>query len=161
MEFYTIAKNMEDEGKKYYLKLAQETPFNELRGIFTHMANEEQKHFDLYKSLENSETVSHTDEDIAKQIAREAFAEIAPDSSNLKQIADFQSAYEKALELEKNSVKFYTDILNKTIKESDKKVVESIISEEQKHIEILESLIRFAQEPVQWLENAEWFSARS
>ena len=147
------AKQMELEGKVFYEKAAEESPISQTKAVFELLAEEEQTHYSLFDSFSKAEAVELKDSVIGRSI-KEAFQELAPDA--VGDVSSAGEAYEKALELEKNAVAFYTDGLGSCANDAEKKALEQIITEEKKHVQICESLIEFVSRPGEWLENAEF-----
>lgn len=156
MEILKLAQKMELEGKAYYERLAGETEVTQLKGVFSFLAEQEQGHYDLFKSMEQGAAPASVGEDatLGKKV-KELFGTLSASFSLPEVVYDYQTAYGKALEMEKESVKLYTD-LAADADEAGKKTVEFIIAQEESHVRLLESLIGFVGNTASWLENAEW-----
>ena len=157
MEPIALAQKMELEGKAYYEKLAAETTAPELKGVFTFLAGEEQKHYDLFKSMAFEEPAPPSAEEDAAlgKMVEEVFSRLTASFTFPEVVYDYQAAYGKALEMEREAVRFYTEIEAKA-EASDRKAVRFIIGQEKMHARLIESLIEFTKNPKTWLENSEW-----
>jgi rubrerythrin len=156
MEILKLAQTMELEGKAYYERLAAETDVEALKGVFTFLAGQEQNHYDLFKAIEEGVESASIDDDIALgSKVKEFFGALDASFSLPEVVYDYQAAYGKALQMEKESVKMYSD-LAEGIADGGKKAVEFIIAQEESHVRLLESLLEFVSNPATWLENAEW-----
>jgi len=51
MNVFDFAMKMEVDGKAYYEKLAKKTDLAGLKTIFTRLAEDEQKHYDIFQEL--------------------------------------------------------------------------------------------------------------
>ena len=154
--FYQVAKDMELEGKKFYENLSKESEVKELKGVFDFLALQEEVHYYAFSRMEGNEEVSIEDKKNAVKEAREIFSKIAPDFSAPAELNTAAETYKKALELEKNAVKYYTELLSSAETEDQKNVLKHIISEEESHVQVLEALIDFVNRPNEYLEDAEF-----
>ncbi|MBN1549891.1 ferritin family protein [bacterium] len=156
MDFFVIAQKMETEGKAYYEKMAAETPIAELKGVFAFLAHEEQRHYNLFHALaQKSELPKKDNENSLAEKIKEIFGQLTTSFSVPEIIYDYQAAYNKALQMERESVKYYTEALE-SAEPDQKAVLEIIIKEENAHVKLIESLIDFVENPKVWLENSEW-----
>jgi rubrerythrin len=156
MEVLALAQKMELEGKAYYERLAAETTVAELKGVFTFLAGEEQKHFDLFQSMEKKQAVASTENTGSmSQKVKEIFSVLTASFALPEVVYDYQAAYGKALEMERQSVKYYSDMAA-SVDSSEKKILNFIIAQEEGHAKLMESLMEFVANPKTWLENAEW-----
>ena len=161
MEVLALAQKMELEGKAYYERLAAETAVAELKGVFTFLAGEEQKHFDLFQSMEKKQGLPSTEGagDMSTRV-KEIFGVLSASFALPEVVYDYQAAYGKALEMERQSVKYYSE-LAASADASDKKILDFIIAQEEGHARLMESLMEFVANPKTWLENAEWRNIES
>jgi rubrerythrin len=155
MELMELAKNMEIQGKSYYEKLAVETPIKELSGIFKFLAEEEQRHFELFDHVAKSNSVpAITETDIDEKVG-EVFSGLVKNFSMPTVSYDYAGAYRKAFEMETESVKYYTSLKDK-IDVSLYPFIDFIIKQEKGHANLMDALMDFTEKPSVWLENAEW-----
>ena len=156
MEILTLAQSMELEGKAYYERLAAETEVPALKGVFTFLADQERMHYELFKAIERGQPSTHVEDDtMLGSKVKEFFGALDASFSMPEVIYDYQAAYGKALQMEKESVKLYTD-LAVGVSDEGKRTVEFIIAQEEAHVRLIESLVEFVGNPKTWLENAEW-----
>lgn len=151
------AKNIETEGREYYTKLAGESSREEVAGIFKLLAQEEQRHYDLFDSLEKHFEVGELPQSTAVKDAKDAFAKMASAFKAEDAVEDAETTYAKALELERNSIEYYNSILGQLDDGKQKEALKRIIGEEQKHERIVQGLLEFVRRPKEWLENAEFY----
>ncbi len=149
-----FAKQLELESKAHYLKLAeQDQP--QLRGIFNNLADQEQKHYDLFCEIELGKFDFNRENGKLIEKVKSVFNEISRDFSKFTAIADAEWAYSKAYEFEKKSIDYYQKLLPTAVPE-EKKVLEFIIDQEKIHARLMDSFVLLVQSPKIWLENAEW-----
>ncbi|MBD3319768.1 MAG: hypothetical protein GF350_01590 [Chitinivibrionales bacterium] len=153
---WEFAKNIEQEGQAYYTTLARETPVSELKGVFNQMAAEEKKHYDLFEALSQKKSAGREAGKDILGTAKQAFSSIAEGFTKSPVINDSESAYRKALDLEKKSVEYYQDALGKVESPDAKDTLGFIIGEEKKHVKIVEQIVEMVRNPKQWVEDAEF-----
>lgn len=151
-----FAKKMELEGKIYYEKLAEESPLLMMKGVFTFLAVEEQRHIELFDAMLKNQNVSAgTDDGTLVKKVKSVFEELSVSFTLPDVIYDYQAAYGKALDFERESVRYYTDAVA-SADPSQREALNYIIKEEKLHVRLIESLLEFVVSPKRWLENAEW-----
>jgi rubrerythrin len=156
MELLKLAQTMELEGKAYYERLAAETEVGALKGVFLFLAGQEQNHYDLFKAIEQgTESATIDDDATLGSKVKEFFGALDTSFSMPEVLYDYQTAYGKALQMEKESVAMYGDLAAK-VTTGEKKTIDFIISQEESHVRLLESILEFVGSPKTWLENAEW-----
>ena len=157
MEIYAFAKAIEKKGSEYYRKLANETDLKEIRGVFEHLAVEEDNHYKIFEAMErSSRDVADTTSSVIEK-AKTVFATLARGVHMPETLKDSVAAYQKGLELERESIAYYRKARETAPDEWQKKILDMIIKQEQSHTRFMESMIDFVNRPAQWLENAEWY----
>jgi rubrerythrin len=156
---WQLAKSIETEGKKMYEEFAHETPKKEIAGVFSALAGEEQRHYEIFDNLEKRIPVETVPQGSTNVDVTELFEtiriELQLDEQSLAAMNDAETAYKKALVLENSSIDLFNKIVKGLSDGHQKKVVEAIIGEEKRHIEVISGLIDFVHRPKEWLENAE------
>lgn len=161
MDILDFAKKIEKEGYEYYRDLSKDTKSKKLAGIFKFLANEEQKHFNLfdaYQSTQDGPTMddeSNLNQDIISR-AKDVFKSLSKDIGVIDPEDETEAAYQKAISLEKNSISFYKYAIKESNDPFQQKAIQIILDEEMKHLMILRSIVDFVKRPKEWLENAEW-----
>jgi rubrerythrin len=156
MDVLELAKGIEKEGKEYYEKLAVEAPLAGIAGIFRVLAKEEQEHWELFDAWQKKKSRMAVKPGTAGAEAKKAFLALASHFAEPESLYDYSKAYSKALAMEQKSISLYENMLGKSTSAEDKKVLSSLIVEEQKHEHLIEHLIEFVERPKQWLEDAEF-----
>jgi rubrerythrin len=157
MDPLELAVNIEQEGKVYYEKLAAQSPIKALSGVFSVLAAEEQQHLDLFDAWRKKRKAPAPPQPgAASAKAKQIFTELSVQFVAPQAVYDYAQAYGKALELETKSISLYAEMLSKATLPDDKKALQFLITEEQKHEHLVEHLLEFANEPKEFLENAEF-----
>lgn len=156
MQMLEFAKKMELEGKAYYEKLAEESPLPMLKGVFTFLAEEEERHIELFDAMMKNQPVPvGTDNGALVKKVKSVFEELRVSFTLPDVIYDYEAAYNKALGFEKESVRYYTAAVA-SADPSMKEALDYIIKQEEQHVRLIESLLAFVVAPKRWLENSEW-----
>lgn len=157
MDFFDIAMGIEKEGEDFYKSLAQSCTGNEgIKNIFAMLANDERKHYNLFKKMKENNPVDFQSSDVfdnAKEVFasfRKQFDKVCCDTSQL-------DLYKKALELEKKSYDYYLEKLDEFTDTVHMGIIRKVANEEKKHVLLLENIIEMVERPESWLENAEFF----
>jgi rubrerythrin len=157
---WKIAREIESEGKRVYEAMARDAPTGELAGAFRALAEEEQRHFELFKDLEkNTPLETFAMEPLLSGIPeffREIVENLRDNDDALKALNDAEHICRKALVLEYRSIDFYQIIISTIADEFQRGIVDLIIDQETHHISIIEGLIDFVHRPKEWVENAEF-----
>ena len=157
--FWQVAKSIEAEGNKMYLEFERNAPNREIAGVFSALAGEERRHYELFEKLEKHRVIEleppgPVSVDIPK-LFDAIRTELLIDDRAMDAMKDAETIYQQALVLEKSSINFFNKILAGLTDEYQKGVVNVIIGEEMRHIAVINGLMDFVHRPKEWLENAE------
>jgi rubrerythrin len=155
-DIWQAAKDIETKGKAYYEELAEKAPVEEVKSVLTVLAGEEQKHYDLFDSLQKGMPPEEAAAANVGKTAKESFEKIAKEFQVPAGLDDAEEAYRKALSIEQTSVEYYTELLGKVEDKLQQSTIETVISEEKRHEKIILGLLEFVRRPKEWLENAEF-----
>ena len=151
MNVFDFAMKMEEDGKAYYEKLASQTSLPGLKTIFTHLAEDEQKHYEIFQELKTSESVPTMQDSTIIAEAKNIFEELPKGDETLKGLKGDLAAYQYAMEVESKSFRFYEKAAGEEEDPETKKLLMKIAGEEQKHFNILENIFQFVNAPNQSL----------
>jgi hypothetical protein len=155
MDVFEYALKMEKDGESFYREIVSKTKNKGLQTILTMLADEEVKHYQAIESIkQNKYQMAETS---VLNDARNIFVKMKDTEEEFEPEQEQATLYEKAQEIEKKSQQFYQEKAGQTDKDDQKKLLERLAKEEQKHYFLLESIIEFVSRPKQWLENAEWY----
>lgn len=151
MNVFDFAMKMEMDGKAYYEKLARQTSLAGLQTIFTRLAEDEQKHYDIFQMLRTSGKVPAMQESTALAEARNVFADLLKGAAVAMGSKDDLAAYRQAMKLEADSFRLYEDAAAKETAAEVKSLLLKVAREEHKHFNILENIYQFVNAPNQYL----------
>jgi rubrerythrin len=156
MDIYKYAMQMELDGKNFYLDLAKKTNNAGIKSILTMMAESETKHYNVILSMQkNDKTQYSADTEVLTKV-KNIFMKMKEKKDIDVDVSQVEF-YKRALEVETNSEKFY---LEKAEEEKDpyrKEIYLTLAKEEKSHCVLLENIVNFVSQPVNWLENSEWY----
>lgn len=152
MNILEFAIDMETEGKKFYLRHAEENKENSLYIIFKMLADDEKRHADILRAYQNqvkselpdSYLSDHTD--IFKGQIK----------NDIKQRPEQLDAYREALKKEQESINLYRSLLDKSDKIDDIDIFGYLIEQEELHFRLIDDLIYHLERPASWVESAEF-----
>ena len=151
MNVFDYAIKMELDGKAFYEKLAKETESEGLQKIFNELAEDEQKHCDIFSRLKENQNIKSMSDSTALEGAKNIFTEMQADVSSQQLQKTNLDAYQQAMNAEKESAKLYRDAAAKEENAEVKAMLLKIAIEEEKHLNILENIFDFVNAPTQSL----------
>jgi rubrerythrin len=151
MNVFDFAMKMEVDGKAYYEKLAKKTDLAGLKTIFTRLAEDEQKHYDIFQELKAGAKAPAMPETTILNEAKNIFEELPKGAPALKDLAGDLEAYQHAMKLETDSFRLYEDAAAKEKDPGVKALLLKIAGEEHKHFNVLGNIFHFVNAPNQFL----------
>lgn len=153
MDIYQLAKEMELEGKRYYLKLRQETEDVQIKRVFEILADEEEGHFQLFDAMQRKvETpVINSNFVDAEAIFKTYFLE----SVDLRSSGSVLEAYDRAVKLEDNSIAYYKKMSKIAETPAEKALFLKLFFEEKKHKFLLENMMELLRDTEESTGSAE------
>jgi len=128
-----------------------ETGLEGLRTIFTRLAEDEQKHYEIFQELRTSGKASAMRDTTILEDAKNIFEALPRDGETPQGVREDLSAYRHAMKLEADSFRLYEDAAGKEKSAETKKLLMKIAGEEHKHFTILENIYQFINAPNQYL----------
>lgn len=163
MDIYTFAMQMEKDGEEYYRELGTKCKNEGLKKIFTMLADEEVKHFQIIRQLREKAILSDVIDSEVLADAQNIFEEMRAGKLNFEQgyyvdTTEETNAYRKARDIEEKSRTFYLEKAEEEVDKQAKLLLRMLAREEDKHYRIMDNIVEFVSkpEPGNWLENAEW-----
>lgn len=151
MNVFDFAMKMEMDGKAFYEKLAKESTIPGLKTIFTRLAEDEQKHFEIFQALQNkSADAPAMNDSTALEAAKNIFEELETRGEKPSIQGDLEG-YRYAMKLEAESVRLYEEAAGKEENGDLRSLLLRIAAEEQNHFNILENLYDFINAPNEYL----------
>jgi rubrerythrin len=158
MDIFAFAMKMEMDGRNFYLEHAAKASSPELKKILEELADDELKHYQIFKSLQEGLAVEYEEAGRTKILSstKNVFEAMRAEKKEFSFSTDAQKTWEEAREIEKRSENFYREKAKEVTDEKQKHILERIADEEHKHWVTIEQVIKFLDRPQHWLENAEW-----
>lgn len=158
MNIFDYAMKMEEDGRAFYLKHAEKTSVPELRRVLVELAEDELKHYNLFKAMRDGQSAEYKEDEKTTILAtvKNIFESLKAESKKLSFGADAKNLWQQAQEIEKKSEDFYRQKAGEVDNEMQRLILNRIADEEHQHWVTLENVIQFLDRPKQWLEDAEW-----
>ena len=158
MNVFEYAMQMELDGKAYYEEAIDKVDSPELKNILQELANDEQKHYIIFKAMKEGKKVELIESDSTKIFAavKNVFITLKEENKDYTFPADAKNLWEHAREIEKQAEAFYRDEAKKLDDPKNADILNRIADEEHKHWVTMENVIKFIDRPATWLEDAEW-----
>ncbi len=158
MNIFEFAMKMEEDGREYYLKNAEKTNLPELKKVLTELADDELKHYKIFKALKDKEKAEYREEEKTTILSTTKNVFEALKSQGKEHVfgGEVRSIWETAMDIEIKSEKLYRDNANELDDTDQKEIFNKIADEERRHQLVIENVMEFLDRPTQWLENAEW-----
>ncbi|MBD3258587.1 hypothetical protein GF377_09160 [candidate division GN15 bacterium] len=159
LEPLRIAIQLEKEGKKLFSEAAGRVTGRHARQTFEFLMAEEDKHIkriqEFYESIERSggEDAKPMDEKEAQRNLDAFNARMAQLSEELEPSSSDIEAYNFALKFENGAEEFYSEKMQETDNPHVKQFYRWLIAEEEMHAKLLESCLRFAEDPAGWFKD--------
>jgi rubrerythrin len=160
MNIYEFAMKMEKDGQAFYEKMAAQSENKVLKQILTNLAQDEVKHYNLFKKFRDGDSSAAADlKGSATQVMKNAqnvFEQLNAAKIPVKFSDDIVASWKEAQTIEKKSEDFYREKAAEEKNAEVKKTIVKIADEEHKHWVLIENVLHFLERPKQWVENAEW-----
>jgi len=159
MNIYQFAMQMEKDGEHYYRLLAYESSVPGLAKIFTMLADEELKHYNVVERLSRKENDPQLAEVRILENVKNIFVSMQAAKEELHiDSTKAASEYRKARGIEEMSQHFYREKANLVEAGPAREIFLRLAKEEEQHLRIMENIVEFVSrpEPGNWLENPEW-----
>ena len=158
MNVFEYAMKMETDGRQFYLDSAENVDSPELKKILLELAEDEAKHYAIFKALKGGLTTEYkeTEKTSILTTVKNVFEKLRDDKQELEFPPEAKAIWEKAREIEKESEEFYREKAGEMESDSQKKILNRIADEEHRHWVTMQNVIQFLDRPNHWLEDAEW-----
>lgn len=108
MNVYEYAMKVEKEGEAYYRELAAKSPNSGLKRIFTMLAEEEVKHYNVFKNMMKKENLDLDSLDLITD-TKTIFETLMNEKENVNFDSEQIKFYQEAIAREDNSHNFYVE----------------------------------------------------
>ena len=133
VEALKIARKLEREGINFYGNLLKKAEDPKVKEALDYLRGQEEDHLKIFEKLierEDPEAADEDDEDNVFDCVDDGVF-LLPKEKDLA--ADFDSALELGVTIEKRSLAFYLELVKHTESEDGKNTINKIIEEEKKH----------------------------
>lgn len=151
MNVFDFAMKMELDGKVFYEKLAKETNITGLQTIFSRLAADEQKHYEIFLALKGQTQATAMEDTTVLEQARNVFELLLAQKETLGPVKGDLEGYRYAMKIEADSFRLYEDAAQKERNEDVKNLLLRIAGEERKHFAIVQNIYDFVNAPNQYL----------
>jgi rubrerythrin len=155
MNILEFAKQKEKFSIDLYTGLAERTKDEGLRGIFAMLTEEEEKHYEIICGIAKKAPVEVLQTPMLKH-ASSVFRKMKKGADHFIFPDSEIEVYKKARQYEEESRQFYLDSAREATEPQQKEVLIRLSSEEQKHFVLLDNICDFVEQPMSYLENAEF-----
>jgi len=151
MNVFDFAIKMELDGKTFYEKLAAQTNQVGLQAIFSRLAEDEQKHYEIFQQLKaGGKGVPTMQDSTTLENARNVFEQLIAEKGSSQASGDLEG-YKFAMKAEADSFRLYEEAAQKEQDAEVKALLLRIAEEEHKHFNILQNIFQFTNAPNQFL----------
>jgi rubrerythrin len=149
---------MEMDGRLFYVEHANKATSPELKKILLELADDEQKHYNIFKALRDGHVAEYKESEKTTILAtvKNVFEALRAEGQAYSFPADAKQIWEQAREVEKKTEAFYREKANEVTKPEQARILHKIADEEHRHWVTMQNIIQFLDRPNHWLENAEW-----
>ena len=162
MDVFDFALKMEVAGEKYYRDQAERVKHDDLKIVLEGLADDEQRHYKIIQSVQN-QTIKYIESNPSLNKTQNVFAGnknkeiVANREEFIAKLKDEQSdVYRAALVKEKESVELYKKLQEDSKKPAERMIFEKLMHEEEKHVEVLDTIIEMLNHVNDWVEAAEF-----
>jgi rubrerythrin len=156
MDIFDFAMEKEKLSEDYYRQLSEKTENSGLQNIFSMLAGEEARHYDVVSKMKENTPVEVSQTSVLSD-AKAVFSKMRESAENFNFDISQTELYKKARDIESQSRDFYLKKAAEVREEHLKGLFLQLAEEEKKHYFLLESIVEFVSRPEQWLENAEFY----
>lgn len=151
MNVFDFAMKMELDGKAFYEKLAKGTSVAGLRTIFSRLAVDEQKHYEVFLALKNQTQAAAMEDTTVLEEAKNVFESLLEQKEALGPVRGDLEGYRYAMKVEADSFRLYEDAASREKNADVKNLLLRIAGEEHKHFTIVQNIYDFVNAPNQYL----------
>ncbi|PLX33644.1 MAG: hypothetical protein C0604_03280 [Clostridiales bacterium] len=154
MKIHDYAMEREEAAKEYYEILSECAKSAGIRKIFAALAEEEQKHFELLRNAAKIEGMQKKT-DLFENAEKLLVASVKNKDEFLCN-SETLKAYEKAVEMEHESIRIYENAFAETDDPAEKNTFRFLADQEIRHKSLMENIIDFVTKPDRTVEHAEF-----
>ncbi len=160
MDILATAMKMELDGKAFYLKGSAETNDKELKKIFDTLAEEEDRHFEIFKNMKDDGMTKAT-QLVGKlsqtnTIVRNVFKDMIDSGRSSLGGDDARALWTEALRVEEATEKTYREQAEIETDPVRKVLWDKIANEEKNHVYLISNIISFIADPKGYAQTSQY-----
>jgi rubrerythrin len=156
MNVFDFAMQMETDAETFYRKLAGKSPVAGIKKIFTDLADDENRHYQIFRNLKNALKGEVPQESSVLDDAKNIFSDLLEKKADVGVMQDNLEGYRYAMKLEADGVRFYEDAARREEDAELKELLLRLAEEERRHFNIVENVYRYVNAPNEYLAWAEF-----
>jgi len=165
MDIFKFAMQMELDGKAFYEKGAAATDNENLKQIFLTLAEEEHRHYNIFKRISEGQMDAAEDftNNRGKTITttKNLFQKMTEAGQETLPGDDIQAVWKEAIGIEEKSEKLYREHAAKEKNPERKDILNRIADEEKSHIYLIDNMISFLKDPETFMTSNQFASFQS
>lgn len=153
LELLRMAKGVEEEGYRFYMKAAERFQEENIKQMFQYLALEEAEHIRVFEQLHDrvAERLGNSEEYVMEEEVMQYLKAISDTAVfntksityyKVEQVNTVKDALMIGIQAEKDSILFYETFLANTKTDMTRKVLERLIKEEIKHLHHFRVLVQ-------------------
>jgi rubrerythrin len=159
MNVFDFAMEMEEESRAYYEKLAAAAKKEELKTIFTLLAESEAEHYGHLELLKGG-TDAKEAQSVALERVKDCIHELVGGLAPADILEGDYDGYRHAIGTEEASIKLYDELADKETNPAAAELLRRLAEEERHHLEVMENIYDFVETPRTYLEWGEFSNLR-
>ena len=163
MDIIKFAMQMEQDGQKFYKEAADKAPTKELKDILTYLAEEELRHFKIFSKMREGagqETIKGLGSQ-SLETTKNLFIQLAESGEGSKFGDDTRAVWVKALKIEEQAVKMYSEEADKEGDSNRKGLLNRISDEERTHVYLIDNVLAYMTDPETFKDSKQFADFKS
>jgi rubrerythrin len=164
MDILEYAMKMEQDGMAFYKKHADATSDPALKQIFVTLVEEEARHYQIFKKLNENPSEITGDEISASSNLDEVkniFLQMSRNTESKQFGDDVISVWTEALRIEEKASAFYKEKADSEADAVTKKLMLAIAEEETRHIHMIDTVLMYLKHPEAFAQSTQFSSFMS
>ncbi|RME24194.1 MAG: hypothetical protein D6800_08980, partial [Candidatus Zixiibacteriota bacterium] len=135
MDIFEYAMKMEEDGRNFYIEQAEKAEVPELKKLLLELADDEAKHYRIFKAMKEGHTPEHEASSQTKILAtvKNIFETMKEENKDYTFPSNARDAWVHAREIEKKAEDFYREKAGEVDNDTQKDILLRIADEEHRH----------------------------
>jgi rubrerythrin len=147
-----FAMKMEMDGKRFYEQGAEKTDDERMKKILHTLAEEEQRHFDVFRKLRDKNDLAEASKALGPRLTtspaiKNVFQELVENGMETLPGDDLKNMWTEAIRIEEDSEKLYREQAGRETDEKRQALLNRIADEEKSHIYLIDNMIHYLADP--------------